>query len=108
MDSVDENTGEVLAIVTRYQGAEDCYGQIIKTETKSGLFKGFGALVLQCAVQLAVLGIVNCVWHKYIDRPVRKRQEISPPSVLNEGWRFGPPTESDASNSCPTTVGSVE
>ncbi|CAG0890535.1 unnamed protein product [Cyprideis torosa] len=69
VDSVDESCGEVLAIITRYQGVEDCYNNIVKTEGPAGLFKGFGSLLLQYAVQLTVLKLAHSFWCKMTERP---------------------------------------
>ena len=48
---------EVVPIITRYEGFVDCFHSIITEEGVGGLFKGFGALMLQYAVQIAILRI---------------------------------------------------
>lgn len=45
--------------MTRYDGAIDCYSVIIAEEGFSGLYKGFGALVLQYALHVAVLKLTR-------------------------------------------------
>ena len=50
---------EVLPIITRYDGAFDCYSTIVSEEGFAGLYKGFGALVLQYALHVAVLKITR-------------------------------------------------
>jgi len=50
---------EVLPIITRYDGAFDCYATIVSEEGFSGLYKGFGALVLQYALHVAVLKVTR-------------------------------------------------
>ena len=50
---------EVLPIITRYDGVFDCYATIVSEEGFSGLYKGFGALVLQYALHVAVLKITR-------------------------------------------------
>jgi len=46
---------EVLPIITRYDGAFDCYATVVAEEGFAGLYKGFGALVLQYAMHVALL-----------------------------------------------------
>jgi solute carrier family 25 protein 46 len=50
---------EVLPIVTRYDGALDCYTTIVAEEGFTGLYKGFGALLLQYALHVAVLKLTR-------------------------------------------------
>jgi len=50
---------EVLPIITRYDGAFDCYATIVSEEGFAGLYKGFGALILQYALHVAVLKITR-------------------------------------------------
>jgi len=50
---------EVLPIITRYDGTFDCYATIVSEEGFAGLYKGFGALVLQYALHVAVLKITR-------------------------------------------------
>ena len=50
---------EVLPIISRYDGAFDCYETIVAEEGFAGLYKGFGALVLQYALHVAVLKITR-------------------------------------------------
>ncbi|XP_011871367.1 PREDICTED: solute carrier family 25 member 46-like [Vollenhovia emeryi] len=54
IDNLD--TGKsVTPLLTGYSSAVDCYRTIISTEGPLGLYKGFGALVLQFAVHFMVL-----------------------------------------------------
>jgi len=48
-----------VPIITRYDGAFDCYSTIVSEEGFAGLYKGFGALVLQYALHVAVLKITR-------------------------------------------------
>ena len=50
-----ETGREVVPIITRYEGFLDCFQSIITEEGFSGLFKGFGALMLQYGLQFLVL-----------------------------------------------------
>ncbi|KAF7407486.1 hypothetical protein HZH66_002023 [Vespula vulgaris] len=52
----DLDTGRsVTPLLTGYSGATDCYRTIISTEGPLGLYKGFGALILQFGVYVFVL-----------------------------------------------------
>lgn len=54
IDNLDTGR-EVMPIITRYEGFADCFHSIVNEEGVSGLFRGFGALMLQYAVQIALL-----------------------------------------------------
>ncbi|EFN82673.1 Solute carrier family 25 member 46 [Harpegnathos saltator] len=54
IDNLD--TGKsVTPLLTGYSSAADCYHTIMSTEGPLGLYKGFGALILQFAVHVVVL-----------------------------------------------------
>ncbi|XP_014478684.1 PREDICTED: solute carrier family 25 member 46-like [Dinoponera quadriceps] len=54
IDNLD--TGKsVTPLLTGYSSATDCYNTIISTEGPFGLYKGFGALILQFSVHVVVL-----------------------------------------------------
>ncbi|XP_071450769.1 mitochondrial outer membrane protein SLC25A46-like [Hetaerina americana] len=59
-DNLDSGM-EVLPILTNYRGASDCYETAISSEGSLGLFKGFGALVLQYSVHIAFLRLAKFV-----------------------------------------------
>ena len=46
---------EVVPILTRYEGVSDCFSTILQEEGFSGLFKGFGAVLLQYAVHFLII-----------------------------------------------------
>ena len=46
---------EVTPILSRYEGLGDCFTTIMQEEGFSGLFKGFGALVLQYTVHFLII-----------------------------------------------------
>merc|ERR1712083_944850 len=50
-----ETGREVVPIITRYEGFADCFSSIISDEGISGLFKGFGSLVMQYAIHFLLL-----------------------------------------------------
>lgn len=54
IDNLDTGRS-VTPLLTGYSSAVDCYRTIISTEGPFGLYKGFGALVLQFAVHFMVL-----------------------------------------------------
>lgn len=60
VDNLDSGYS-VVAVLTNYQGATDCYKTTIATEGVSGLYKGFGAIVLQFAAHIAVIKITKWV-----------------------------------------------
>lgn len=60
IDNLD--TGySVLPILTSYQGAVDCFHTIVAEEGRAGLYKGFGALVLQFIAHAAVIRITKSI-----------------------------------------------
>lgn len=58
VDSLDTGL-QVFPLVTRYEGPLDCFHSVVTDEGAAGLFKGFGALVLQYAVHAAILKLAK-------------------------------------------------
>merc|ERR1719445_2240217 len=54
IDNLDSGI-EVTPILTRYEGVADCFATILQEEGISGLFKGFGAVLLQYAVHFLII-----------------------------------------------------
>lgn len=54
IDNLDSGR-EVVPILTRYEGVSDCFSTILREEGCSGLFKGFGAVLLQYAVHFVII-----------------------------------------------------
>ncbi|XP_034939051.1 solute carrier family 25 member 46-like [Chelonus insularis] len=54
IDNLD-NGRSVMPLLTGYSGAYDCYRTIISSEGTLGLYKGFGALILQFGIHFLVL-----------------------------------------------------
>ena len=50
---------EVVPIMTRYDGVFDCYSTVLAEEGFAGLYKGFGALIIQYALHVAVLKLTR-------------------------------------------------
>lgn len=54
IDNLDTGTS-VIPILTRYDGFFDCWNTITREEGRWGLYKGFGALIIQYALQLSII-----------------------------------------------------
>jgi len=63
VDDLNTGTG-VISITTRYEGFVDCFRSIIREEGFGGLYKAFGALVLQYALHMAVLRLLRVVFEQ--------------------------------------------
>jgi len=59
--------GEVLPINTQYRGFTHCMTSIIRDEGHVGLFRGYGALVLQCAFQLGAFYFLQPTFEKALE-----------------------------------------
>jgi solute carrier family 25 protein 46 len=68
----------VIPILTSYEGLRDCYVTIVQQEGVAGLYKGFGALILQFVAHVAVIKLTRLVLTEISNllRSVRK-----PPSA---------------------------
>ena len=60
IDSLDSGL-EVKAIRTSYTGVVDCVRTTIEEEGFSGLYKGFGALILQYGLQILLIRTLKIV-----------------------------------------------
>ncbi|GBN93658.1 Solute carrier family 25 member 46 [Araneus ventricosus] len=54
IDDLDSGTS-VLPVISTYEGFVDCFHTIVNEEGASGLYKGFGALLLEYAMQALLL-----------------------------------------------------
>ncbi|XP_052100503.1 mitochondrial outer membrane protein SLC25A46-like [Mytilus californianus] len=63
IDNTDTGVS-VIPINTSYQGIIDCFRDIILEEGLSGLYKGFGALLLQYAIHAAILRLAKFLFNK--------------------------------------------
>lgn len=79
IDNLDSGYS-VVPILTSYEGAADCYRTTLATEGVCGLYKGFGALLLQFAAHVAVIKItkwvVTQITDVYSNRPPSKVAEF--------------------------------
>ena len=71
IDNTDTGA-DVIPISTNYEGVLDCFRSIVVEEGMSGFYKGFGALVLQYAIQAAILRLSKYLFEKI-------SQELYPP-----------------------------
>ncbi|XP_053995975.1 mitochondrial outer membrane protein SLC25A46-like [Hylaeus anthracinus] len=60
IDNLDTGRS-VTPLLTGYSGARDCYGTIVSTEGPLGLYKGFGALLLQFAVDVVIVRVIKWI-----------------------------------------------
>ncbi|XP_043521805.1 solute carrier family 25 member 46-like [Frieseomelitta varia] len=60
IDNLDTGRS-VTPLLTGYSGASDCYSTIISTEGPLGLYKGFGALILEFTVKVVVVRVIKWV-----------------------------------------------
>lgn len=49
----------MIPLISNYESAADCFHSIQRYEGAAGLYKGFGALVLQYATQAAIIHLTN-------------------------------------------------
>jgi solute carrier family 25, member 46 len=66
IDSLDSGV-QVVPILTSYEGAIDCYHSTISSEGFLGLYKGFGAMILQFAAHLAVIKISKWIINQIVE-----------------------------------------
>ncbi|KAG8292216.1 hypothetical protein J6590_044706 [Homalodisca vitripennis] len=75
-----ESGREVVAILTKYEGALDCYTTTLESEGVAGLYKGFGALVMQCAVHFALIKVTKIL----LTQASTLFRSASPPPPIHE------------------------
>ncbi|XP_038072465.1 solute carrier family 25 member 46-like [Patiria miniata] len=63
IDNTDHGYG-VIPISTRYGGFFECWATIVADEGTAGLYKGFGALLLQYALHAAILKVIQVIFTK--------------------------------------------
>lgn len=84
IDNLDTGRS-VTPLLTGYSGAVDCYRSIISSEGPLGLYKGFGALILQFAVHVLVLRATKWILTEVgtMLRPKPKAIKLSPQNYYN-------------------------
>lgn len=78
IDNLDSGY-EVIPILTSYEGALDCYVTTLQQEGQAGLYKGFGALVLQFVAHVAVIKLTKFVLTE-VSRMLRSSRRPPPTS----------------------------
>nr|CAH7745874.1 unnamed protein product [Callosobruchus chinensis] len=88
VDNLD-NGRSVLPILTNYAGAIDCYESCLATEGICGLYKGFGALILQYTAHISLIRMSHFLLSQIgslLRKPEPKMQppiDVSPPAISN-------------------------
>ncbi|XP_003703273.1 mitochondrial outer membrane protein SLC25A46 [Megachile rotundata] len=60
IDNLDTGRS-VTPLLTGYSGARDCYSTIISTEGPLGLYKGFGAFLLEFTVNIVIVRVIKWI-----------------------------------------------
>lgn len=82
IDNLDSGYS-VVPILTSYEGAVDCYRTTVATEGVCGLYKGFGALVLQFAAHVAVIKFT-----KWVVTQITEAYSTKPPPTVTEFYNL--------------------
>lgn len=84
IDNLDSGYS-VLPILTSYEGAIDCYKTTVASEGVAGLYKGFGATILQFAAHLALIKLT-----KWVVTHVMEVCSNKPPTKVAEFYQIDP------------------
>ncbi|XP_060516007.1 mitochondrial outer membrane protein SLC25A46 isoform X2 [Cylas formicarius] len=88
VDNLD-NGRSVLPILTNYSGPVDCYRKCLAQEGRAGLYKGFGALVLQYTAHIALIRVSHFILNEILklfkksDPKIETTVDTSPPALCN-------------------------
>lgn len=96
IDNLD-NGYAVVPILTNYQGAIDCYRTTLNSEGVAGLYKGFGAIVLQFAAHIAVIRLT-----KWIVTQITELMCSRPSSKIAQYYNIDPSNVSNATSISPS------
>lgn len=61
IDNLDDGLS-VTPILTSFEGVIDCYESTIREEGAAGLYKGFGALIMQCITFTSIIKLSKFVF----------------------------------------------
>lgn len=64
IDNLDTGCS-VAPVISQYLGPVDCFRSIVSEEGAAGLYKGFGALVLQYSLHCALLKLMRVAWDEF-------------------------------------------
>lgn len=64
IDNLDTGSS-VTAVISQYRGPVDCFHAIVAEEGAAGLYKGFGALLLQYALHCALLKVTRTAFDEF-------------------------------------------
>lgn len=80
IDNLDTGRS-VTPLLTGYSGARDCYSTIVSTEGPLGLYKGFGALLLEFTVNIITVRFIKWILSELptVLRPKPKPEVERPP-----------------------------
>uniref|UniRef100_A0A182IXA1 Uncharacterized protein n=1 Tax=Anopheles atroparvus TaxID=41427 RepID=A0A182IXA1_ANOAO len=82
IDNLDSGYS-VVPILTSYEGVVDCYRQTVATEGVAGLYKGFGAMILQFAAHVAVIKL-----GKWFITQISELMSSKPPAKVVEFYKL--------------------
>ncbi|XP_022224172.2 solute carrier family 25 member 46 isoform X3 [Drosophila obscura] len=102
IDNLD-NGYAVVPILTNYQGAVDCYRTTIISEGFAGLYKGFGAMILQFAVHIAVIKIA-----KWIVTQITEGISNRPPPCIVQYYNLDCVAGKSSSTTISSSISSTE
>ena len=101
IDNLD--TGySVVPILTSYEGVMDCYKTTVATEGVSGLYKGFGAVVLQFAAHVAVVKLT-----KWIVTQITEVCSNKPPINVSEFYNLETRNSAESTNTMSRSISSL-
>jgi len=74
IDNVEQSSA-VIPIISEYDSTSDCYKTIVREEGSLGLFKGFGALILQYTIHYSVLRLTKYFLQKAISNSYQNKRQ---------------------------------
>ncbi|XP_017051527.1 solute carrier family 25 member 46 [Drosophila ficusphila] len=94
IDNLD-NGYTVVPILTNYRGVFDCYRETVLSEGFSGLYKGFGAMIMQFVAHVALIKLA-----KWIVEQIAEGMSSRPPSRKLQSYNL----DSISCNKSSTTI----
>lgn len=93
IDNLDTGVS-VMPILTGYVGPVDCFATTVAQEGQLGLFKGFGALLLQTVVVGMLYKVVKVSLLKVVDAYASSSNHSSQTSINTQNNQFNTPEQS--------------